>query len=356
MKALNFAPKSTANFAICTLIAGLAILFIQGCGPSGKTSIPDLSAFVSELEIIRLDSLLAELDRDAFTARYTELKNEKPTLFGFYETSLLGLPPTVISDTAGIADTIFKYFFESEEVSALHDTLHILYKNLDAFRDDIQQAFLLHRYYFGNERLPDIFTYSAPFGYPVALSDNWLAVSLDMFMGGSFSIYQHLQSIPRFQLARMEPENMPAAAMQVIGDDRLERLPPSATLLDHIIRAGKLMYYLDRVLPTLDERFKIGYTENELNWCRKNQVKIWEYLVSEQLLFSRSGQVIAGIVQEGPFTKGMGEDSPGAVGVWVGWQIVKAFMTRFPDTSLEALFSMRDSPYILSESHWKPKR
>jgi len=38
----------------------------------------------------------------------------------------------------------------------------------------------------------------------------------------------------------------------------------------------------------------------------------------------------------------------------MGWQIVKRYMEKFPDTSLDALLKM-DPKQILQESKYKPK-
>ena len=48
-------------------------------------------------------------------------------------------------------------------------------------------------------------------------------------------------------------------------------------------------------------------------------------------------------------------ESPGRIGVWVGWQIVRAYMKRFPNTIITDLFDL--SPQKLFQtSGYKPKR
>ena len=62
------------------------------------------------------------------------------------------------------------------------------------------------------------------------------------------------------------------------------------------------------------------------------------------------------IVMPSPSTDLVFQESPGEVGNWVGWQIVKAYMRRAPDTSLEKMLNLRDSQQFLEQAKYKPKR
>jgi len=50
------------------------------------------------------------------------------------------------------------------------------------------------------------------------------------------------------------------------------------------------------------------------------------------------------------------EESPGEVGNWMGWQIVKSYMNRHPETTLQELVALDDMQEILSKSRYKPRR
>ena len=50
----------------------------------------------------------------------------------------------------------------------------------------------------------------------------------------------------------------------------------------------------------------------------------------------------------------MGENSPGNIGQWIGWQIVKAYVEK--NTSLKPEEVMRtDAKKIFDEARYKPK-
>ena len=83
---------------------------------------------------------------------------------------------------------------------------------------------------------------------------------------------------------------------------------------------------MDAILPNKSDAIKIGYTEAELNWCETNEVNIWEILINEKLLYSKDQKKIAQFTTNGPFTKGLPEESPSMVGVWIGWQMVRDYV------------------------------
>ncbi|PJB58994.1 MAG: gliding motility lipoprotein GldB, partial [Bacteroidetes bacterium CG_4_9_14_3_um_filter_41_19] len=57
---------------------------------------------------------------------------------------------------------------------------------------------------------------------------------------------------------------------------------------------------------------------------------------------------------EAPFTTGFSNESAPRVGIWLGWQIVKAYHENHPEISLNELISNADTQEILQKSGYKP--
>jgi hypothetical protein len=131
-------------------------------------------------------------------------------------------------------------------------------------------------------------------------------------------------------------------------------VPPGGTLLDQMIAYGKQLYFLDAVMPQAADHLKIGYTRDQILWCRKNEQYIWQYFVQNNLLYIREMQKIMHYIGPGPDTRGMPAQSPGNIGSWTGWQIVRKYMERHPSTSLEQLMKTYDSQRLLSGAGYKP--
>jgi hypothetical protein len=98
-----------------------------------------------------------------------------------------------------------------------------------------------------------------------------------------------------------------------------------------MIEKGKQWYLLDKFLPGIPDSIKTGYTQQQLDWCRENEGLIWSYIVKNEDLNSINPAVIQTYIGEGPFTQGFSQEySPGNIGQWIGWQIVKSLYPKTP--------------------------
>ena len=106
--------------------------------------------------------------------------------------------------------------------------------------------------------------------------------------------------------------------------------------------------------PELDEGFKMGFTDDQMKWCRNNEKQMWTHLVEEKLLFSSDPLVIRKLVEDAPHTSYYTEESPGRAAVWQGWQIIKAYVSNHPQLPLHQVFSQRNYQEILRGSRYNP--
>jgi hypothetical protein len=91
-----------------------------------------------------------------------------------------------------------------------------------------------------------------------------------------------------------------------------------------------------------------------LNWCKQNEGLIWNFFLTTESLESIDPGTIQNYLGESPTTQGMPEASPGNIGQWVGWRIVKKFADQNP--SLKSSELMTTPPRkILTEAKYKPK-
>ncbi len=121
-----------------------------------------------------------------------------------------------------------------------------------------------------------------------------------------------------------------------------------------MIDEGKMLAYLDAVLPDVSDSVKIKYTANQLSWANNNEKDVWAFLVGNELLYETDYQMQTKLLQDGPFTAGFGNNSPPRLGAYIGWQIVLAYLNQNPDVSLQQMINETDSQKILQESRYKP--
>ena len=125
-----------------------------------------------------------------------------------------------------------------------------------------------------------------------------------------------------------------------------------------MIYFGKLLYFKDAVIPFKSEAERIGYTEAELDWARANEDYIWRYFVERELLYSTDSKLPSRFINPAPFTKFYLEEidaeSPGGLGQYMGWQIVRAYMKN-NEVSLRDLL-IADPEEIFNKSKFKPRK
>jgi hypothetical protein len=124
-----------------------------------------------------------------------------------------------------------------------------------------------------------------------------------------------------------------------------------------MIYNGKIMYFMDRVLPDMADSTKIRYTTEQLKWCNEFEGKVWGYFLEQNLLYETDYQKIQKYLTEAPFTPGLGEKNESApkLAVWTGWQIVRKYMDKHPDVTLPQLMANKDAQKLLNESGYHPK-
>ena len=138
------------------------------------------------------------------------------------------------------------------------------------------------------------------------------------------------------------------------------KIPPTndRTLLSQMIYFGKQIYLKDWVMPKSSDAQKMGYTEDQLQWLIENEVYMWQYFIEKQLLFNTDPSLFQRFIAPAPFSKfylEIDNESPGRVGVWLGWQIIKSYMKRYPETEINALLNL-PAQTLFSKSNYKPRR
>ncbi len=108
-------------------------------------------------------------------------------------------------------------------------------------------------------------------------------------------------------------------------------------------------------MPGFPYSVKTVYTQQHLAWFHENEGLIWCYLLKNEDLNSLTPSVIQTYIGEGPFTQGFSqESSPGNLGQWIGWQIIKKFVSKNPDMKPGEVMKT-DARKILDEAKYKPK-
>ncbi|MCG1037282.1 gliding motility lipoprotein GldB [Polaribacter sargassicola] len=280
-------------------------------------------------------------DVDFYTSNKTTLnqvKNKYPYLF-----------PKNITDSVAISK------INNKDEQELFLETQKLYKDFSKNKEELISLFKHVKYYNPNFKAPKIVTMLSNIDYNsrVIYADSLLLISLDVYLGKNHKFYS---DYPKYIKENNTKENIVVDVANAIIEKQLSTTT-SRTFVEKMVFEGKKMYLLDLYLPKISDKLKIGYSEDKLKWSIDNEDKVWKYFIEKKLLFSTDTKLNKRFLDIAPFSKfylQQDSQSPGRIGVWFGWQIVKSFMQN-NDVSLQELLII-DSQELFNKSKYKPKK
>ena len=294
-----------------------------------------------EVSKIELDIQLSRFDREFAKAQaddLPDLKRNYPLLF-----------PSQYPDSIWVmkmSDSL-----QLEIMSEVGQT----FSDFEAEEEEIKMLFRHIKYYFPNTKLPDIITLTTDVDYNhrIILADTILLIGLDNYLGPDHRFYAGIDRYVANDLDRKYLVSDVASAFA----NSLVRRPAERTFLGRMIYHGKILYLKDLLMPLAEEKEKIHYTGEEFEWAQANEEQIWRYFIENELLYSTDQSLDPRFLDPAPFSKfrlELDSESPGGIGRYIGWQIVRSFMDN-NDTSLQDLISL-PAEEIFKRSRYKPNK
>ncbi len=212
------------------------------------------------------------------------------------------------------------------------------------------------KYYFPSFKTPTVYTVLSDVDYEskVIALDSILVIGIDNYLGADHEYYQGLSL---YISQTMSPEQLPVDVASAYSKKYISR-PASNAFLDKIIYYGKELYLKDMWLPNATDAQKIGYTLEQMQWVKDNETEMWRYFVEKELLFSTDPKLDTRFIKPAPFSKfylEIDNETPGRVGRYLGWQIVRKFMERNPEIQPKQL-ALLNAKQIFEKSKYKPKK
>ncbi|MDO7575639.1 MAG: gliding motility lipoprotein GldB, partial [Flavobacteriaceae bacterium] len=112
------------------------------------------------------------------------------------------------------------------------------------------------------------------------------------------------------------------------------------------------------MLPQTSDAIKISYSQEQVDWVHDNERYMWQYFIENELLYKTQSSLFLRFIEPAPFSKfylEIDNETPGKVGQWIGWQIVRSYMEKNPDTALEKLFET-PAMELFNQSNYKPAK
>lgn len=257
-----------------------------------------------------------------------------------------------------------KRYSDSLWIERMHDTLQRQlfnevdkqFSNFNDIENEVQAFFQHLKYYFPETNVPRVITTTSYVDYrnQVIVTDTIALISLDTYLGSDHYFYDGIQKYLK--------QNFNQEQIVVdLANEYAKKLIFQAekrTLLDEMVYNGKQLYFKDKLIPFKRDAQKIGYTQEQLNWAMDNESYIWRYFVERELLYSTDSKLPGRFINNAPFSKfyleEIDNESPGGLGQYMGWQIVRAYMENNDVTIKQLLTATTED--IFNNSKFKPRK
>lgn len=229
------------------------------------------------------------------------------------------------------------------------------FSNFNNEQHAIESLFQHLKYYDKSFKEPRVITVTSEVDYrnKTIVTDTIVLISLDTYLGSDHHFYDGIQKFLTQNMKRSQIVSDLAASYseQYIVQDNPK------TLLDDMVYFGKQLYFKDKMIPFTSDADKIGYTEDQLAWAGENESQIWRYFIERELLFSTDNSLASRFITDAPFSKfylELDSESPGRLGQYIGWQIVRAYMNNNNVPLMEML--QKNAHEIFNNSKFKPRK
>lgn len=317
------------------ILALVALVFISFSCKNEESNKLDV-----DVSNISVNVNLERFDIDFYTTKTNELtktKEKYPMLF----------PPQ--------PDSVWINKINNKDEQELFVETQKVFSDVEEEKEQLISLFKHVKYYNPRFVSPKVITILTNIDYNnrIVYTDSLLLVSLDAYLGEKHEFYN---DYPAYVKQNNTKKHIVVdVAKAIVGKQMLPSMARS--FIDKMIYRGKKMYLLDAYLPNVADAVKIGYSQKKLEWAESNEEQIWMYFIEKDLLYSTSKDVDKRFLDLAPFSKFyMEEDSqsPGRIGEWIGWQIVRSYMQK-NDVSLHQLLQTSEEE-IFKNSRYKPKR
>jgi len=336
------------------IIAIIAFILVFFFGFYMIKNVPKNNISASELKKTKkqLDLKISRYEKDLFSLDIDNLSEEIKRLSKIYPPLLI--EPDIWNDTQKLEG--LKAYLQDTIILALYHEAEKTFQT-ETILKELENPFAYYKVFFPDDPIPNIITLipgldiSVPSAY---IYDEILFVNIDMYLGKELSYYEAI-GLPSYIIERCEPVYLPIDVFKkALVYKHLENYPRT-TLMDAMITEGKKLYFTEMMFPALHERYIIGYSEEKYNWAIHFLGNTWSYLIEKNELFGKGEQLLRAYIEESPFTKPFGNDSPGRMGAFLGWKLVQSYMKNHPEITLPELMQESDYQKILNTSKFKPQ-
>ncbi len=298
------------------------------------------TAVEKAVEEIPVDIKVERFDQAFFESKPNELQSIKKRYPIFFP--------------VGVPDSVWTNKIQNPLWRELYGEVQKKYRDIEPVHSELVTLFKHIKHYFPKTKTPKAVTVIAEMDYntKAIYADSLVILSLELYLGKAHRFYE----FPKYIKQNFEPRQMMPDLVSSFATTKIN-FGKDKTLLSQMVYYGKQLYLKDLLLPAYSDAEKMGYSSKEISWCEENETYIWRYFLENEMLYSDESKLTSRFIAPAPFSKfylEIDNESPGQVGAWIGWQIVRSFAEN-NDVPLAKLLQM-NAKELFEKSKYKPKK
>lgn len=245
-------------------------------------------------------------------------------------------------------------FQNDSDVLKCYALSQIIFDEIDDLEKLLSEAFYRLQHFVPDLPIPKVSMHISGFGQSVVSAPGILSAGIDKYLGKDYPIYQEL--FYEYQCERMMAPQLPADYLNgwLRSEFTHASLMEDHRLLDYLVYEGKLLFLMEKILPSLDFELLAAWNREDYAWCVENEKNMWERILYYEHLYSRDALVLQKYIGDAPNTIYFTEDAPARAAIWLGYRMVEEYMRECPELDLLHLMMTVDADHILQTSLYRP--
>jgi hypothetical protein len=331
-----------------TIIIALVLMAAVSCR-NDRHDI-DISGIDVNIDIRRFEKDLFSIDPSHLEENIGRLEHDYGRFFKIFNNRIINIG----SSNSPEYPELLRLFITDYQNFRIYERTMEVYPNLDKLTEGLTGCFRRYKYYFKEKSVPEIITYVSGFNQSVISDENLLAIGLDKYLGTDEDFYKQVDGFYKYMVMNMHSEKILSDCMRLWATTEFEFNDSVNNLVSNMIYEGKVMYFVNEILPNQADTIKWGFTGSQMKFCRNNEKQMWTYIIENRLVFNTDRFRINQFIVEGPFTKDFTRESPARAAVWLGYNIVDSYMKKHKKLTLRELMYEDNYMKILNESGYNP--
>lgn len=291
----------------------LVVLIFAGCKPDYSEN---------KVEIVRFDECAVRMSPDSLAEIFPDALWALGVINGYDDLSLL---------------QIAEIYRQSPVVKVFEPDVMRILPNLD--KQNEQLGSLKHNM---SIMLPDawfpesVYGFVTPYNQSVFAVDSVMMIGLNHYLGYDYEGYEVFDGYKRkLKVAERIPYDVCEALLYI----QYPFVKTVDNILSGILYEGAIIYVELKLINESLPRQALGYDDAQWKWLEDNKANIWKVMAEKNLLYTLDPLIMDKLLNPAPATGVIHPEAPGRTGRYVGYEIVKAYMEKYPDTEISFLLS-----------------